>query len=218
MYVDSECRSMMILAENLDPEQIAPVWPRIRKGIMDRIQMCESGRLAAPGGFEKRLREIDPLLTLRWDFWEGCYVVDRWTASERCYTTILVWKDEFGPKHLDNSMIEALHEADTWRFRNWREYLAYKRAKAAKRRAQIKQQGDERLKAAVDSLTRARAQNFMEVEQALQTGETVVAHGATEKSLEHMHSGALQARERGEYVGLPAAKVIRPRLFKKGIQ
>jgi len=218
MYVDSECRSMMIFAENLDAEQIAPVWPRIRRGIMERIQMCEYGRLHAPQWFEKRLHEIDPLLSLRWDFMEQCFVVDRWTRSERCWHTVLVWKDENGPKHLDNSLIQTLHDGDTWRFKDWKEYLRYKHAQSAKKRAANRQASEDKMGAVIDNMSNSQIHNFMEVERALMTGETVVCHGATEKGFEHMHQGAMKAAEKGEMVGPPNAKVVRPRIFNKGVK
>lgn len=209
---------MQIFAENLDPEQIAPVWPKVRKGIMERIDMCETGRLHAPKWFEKRLHEIDPLLTLRWDFLEECYVVDRWTRSERCYTTILVWKDEHGPKHLDGSLLQALHDADTWRFPNWKAYLDHKHEQGKKRRAQIKKEGDEKVREAIDSLTQARAKNFMEVEQAFHSGETVVFHGESERTLERMYDGAAKAAAQGEAIGPPPHTLLRPKAFEATIK
>ena len=213
-YLDSETRSMMILAEHVDSEQIAPIWPRIRGGIMARIQMCESGLMHPHRDFEKRLQEIDPLLCLRWDHLEGCYVVDRYTPAERCYTTVLTWKDEKGPRNLDGALFQTLRDGDTWQYENWQEYLKAKHAKSAARRAQIKREGNERIAAAVDGLTKARAQNFMEVEQAFKTGERVIFHGSSEQSLERMRAGAMRAVANGEMVGPPAAKLIRPRMFE----
>ena len=217
-YVDSECRSMQIFAEHIDAEQIAPIWPKVRGGIMARIQMCEAGRLHPHRDFEKKLREIDPLLCLRWDFLENCYVVDRWTPAERCYTTVLTWKDENGPRNLDGALFQTLRDGDTWQYENWQAYLKAKHAKSALRRAQIKKEGNERISAAVDGLTKARAQNFMEVEQAFKTGERVIFHGKSEQSLERMNAGAIAAASRGEMVGPPAAKEIRPRMFAKTLQ
>jgi hypothetical protein len=213
MYLDSEARSMEILVEHLDPEQIAPLYPRIRRGIMDRIQACEAGLYHPHRQFEKQLQQIDPLLRLRWNVFEECYVVDRWTPAERCYTTVLTWKDENGPRNLDGALFQTLRDGDTWQYATWQDYLKAKHAKSAARRAQIKKEGNERIAAAVDGLTKARAQNFMEVEQAFKTGERVIFHGASEQSLERMNAGAIAAAARGEMVGPPAAKLIRPRMF-----
>ena len=54
--------------------------------------------------------------------------------------------------------------------------------------------------AAVDSLTEKRIKEFIEVERAIHTGETIVPHGATEKMLAHMRQASYAAEQTPEPV------------------
>lgn len=183
---------MMDVAAALTAEQIS-VWPRVREAIMGRLQMLEAGVMQAPRWMQKRLEELDPLLNLRWDFWEGSWVVDRFTRVEGCWTPVCIWKDENGPKRLDLSLIETLQDGDMWRFANYKEYLAYKREKSRLIRERNRKAGEDKVLEAVGKLSRKDMAEFLEVGTALKTGETIECHGNDEHFFRHYNEGAKSA-------------------------
>jgi hypothetical protein len=192
MYIDSEAKGMMDIAAHLTAAQMG-VWPKVKAMIMGRCQMLESGVMQAPRWMVQRLAEVDPLLNLRWDFFEGCWVVDRFTQVEGCWTPVCVWKDENGAKQLDLSLIETLQDGDMWRFANYKEYLAYKREKARKQRERNRKAGEEKILAAFDKLSSRDLNEFVEVGQALKTGETIECHGNDAGYFQRYNEGAKAA-------------------------
>jgi len=191
-FVDSETNAMMNIATHLTLQQMS-AWPRIRKIIMERCAMFEAGRQQAPRWIQKKLEEIDPLLHLRWDFIEGCYVVDRFTRVERAWVPVCVWKDENGPKNLTYELLETIQDGDMWRFPSYKEYLAYKRAKAERRRRENKYQSEQAVLAAIDKMSSKDIAEFTEVSTAIKAGESVEFHGNDEKYWSGYDAGARNA-------------------------
>jgi len=191
--VDSETNAMMNIAGRLTSDQLC-VWPQVRNIIINRVQMFHAGRMQAPKWINDELARLDPLLKLRWDFFEQCWIVDRFTAVERCWTPVCTWKDENGAKRLDYDLIETLRDGDMWRFPSYKEYLAYKREKTRRRREQIEKQSVEKLSAAFDSLSSDRLQNFMEVERAMKTGEKIIFGTEDHAKFSRMSEAAKRAQ------------------------
>ena len=188
--VDVETSTMMHLASALDLAHIK-YWPVVRRAIRERMQMFESGRMQAPKWFRKRLWEIDPLLDLRWDYLKASWLIERYSRVDRAFVNIMYIE------RLDSSVFLALHEADTWRFPSPEAYIRHKHDQAARRRAQVEKEGDEKVAAAIDALSTKQADEFVAVEQAMATGETVVLHGKSEKIMDNMIAGSKRAQAKG---------------------
>lgn len=211
MPYDIETESCINIASGLTGPDLA-YWPQVRRMILDRIAAFEAGKASAPEWFDRRLKQIDPYLQLRWSVYKGAWVVERYSRRDRAFVEVLEWAD-----HLDNRVIRELEEGDTWRFGSPQEYLRWKRAQGEKRREANKRAADEAVLEAVDSLTKKRAQNFMEVERAFKTGEKVVFHGEGEKAVERMYEGAKKAAARGELPPPASEKPIAAPKPKRGV-
>jgi hypothetical protein len=186
--LDIETEMCMRIASHLTLAQIH-TWPQVRHLIRERCEQFRSGRTQAPRWFRKRLHELDRLLEVRWDYLGQQWIIERYSRADRAFVTVMQLQG-----HLDQEVINTLQEGDTWRFPSPEAYLAYKREKSARIRAQRQKEGDEKVLAAVDSLSKKRAEEFLEVENALRTGETVIVHGDDEKAFDHMQTGAEKAR------------------------
>lgn len=208
MVFDSETETMMSIASHLTLANIH-TWPVVRHIIRTRCEMFRSGRTQAPRWFRRRLQQIDPNLDVRWDYLEGQWIIERYSRLDRAYVTVMEVKG-----HLDQEIIFQLEEADTWRFPNWKAYLEWKHAESARRRARIAAHSQERVAAAIDGLTEKQAKEFLDVERAFRTGETVVFHGGDQKTLDHMREGARRAEEQG--FTPPSGPALRPSRKPKG--
>jgi hypothetical protein len=169
-WMDNEVRSFITMLERgmWDSTEITT----IRDGIEDRKSQVLSGVAHAHSYWDTKLKEIDPLLRLRWEYLKGGYwVVDRWVEGMECWFPVAHWA-----KPLTNQLLDALIEGDMQRYGPER-YLAMKRARAAKVCADNDKRSTNRVLAAVDSLSSHQIKNFIAVERAIQTGETILARG-----------------------------------------
>lgn len=196
MYYDIETQNCINIASEL-PEAALSLFPKVRALVMDRCASYESGLLHGPLWVRKRLREIDPALQLRWDFNEQCYLVERLVREQRAYVTVCMWRENDQAKQLDETLFTALQEADTWRFPTPQAYLEYKRDLSQRKREENEKKSTEKILAAVDSLSSKQITEFIEVERAIQSGETITAHGSDLNSLERMHEAGQKARAQG---------------------
>jgi len=217
MYYDLETQNCINIASEL-PEAAVHLFPKVRRLVMDRISSYESGLLHGPSWVKKRLHEIDKNLQLRWDFNEQCYVVERYVAEQRAHVIVVMWREDGQAKHLDESLFDALREADTWRFSTPQAYLEYKRALAKAKRDENEKQSTEKVLAAVDSLSRRQIDEFIAVERAIHTGETITAHGRDLVTLEQMHDAGRSAMAQG--IPIPARRHainpgMHPRFYKR---
>lgn len=136
-----------------------------------------------------RLRSLDPQLRLRWDFTQG-WVVERAVPEWGCWAICGV----LGQRCVPLNLIEILRRGDMQRY-SPKEYLAMKREAAAQVAASNEKAGNEKVLAAVDKLSEKRCKEFLEVEDAIRTGDKIVAHGATEKSLAHIMQSEARHRQ-----------------------
>lgn len=194
-YWDTEAHGMAIIASHLEAEQYG-LWPKIRSIIMDRLQSNEAGVLEAPKWLQKKLKEIDPLLVLRWNYEEQCFCVDRYVPIEKHFTTVCTWKDENGPKRLDLDLLETIQDGDLWRFPSYKEYLAHKREKAARRRLANQKASEDAVLTAVDKLSSKDIAEFVSVGNALKSGETIECHGNDEHFFNKYHRAGQQNQAR----------------------
>jgi hypothetical protein len=185
--IDADARTMMNIAANMAIVMTPEVAREVERNIRERVNMVSAGADRAPAWFTHRLKEIDPLLRARACFERERWVIERWNVLERCWTLIMVWQAANGDYlSLDGRIFQILHEGDMHRFSSPMEYLRYKRGKAAKVREANDKAHTEKVMGAIDSLGAKRAQNFIDVEHALQTGETIIAHGPLEKELDEL--------------------------------
>jgi hypothetical protein len=203
MFFDVETETMKTIAPDLVQKNVM-IWPILRRTIFERQERFRSGCDHAPRWFRKRLKELDPLLDVRWSFDDESWLIERWSRSDRALVTVMKVEGS-----LDLSVIYELEEGDTWRFPTPEAYLKWKHEKSARKRAQISAEQDEKVSAAVDSLTRKRADEFLEVERALHTGETVIMHGSDEKTMERMHEGAIRGARQGVIEPKPSRPMAR---------
>ncbi len=148
------------------------------KGYLDLLSGgCAQTRLMGHTHVERKLREIDPLLRLRWDFEHesgGMYVIDRYAPDMGCYITLFWWSHTLGEGGAIRAILLAsdMQRADTPK--------AYHQLKQSLVDAALKRKDKERAEAAlaaVDQLSNARIRNFLAVERAMQIGEKVHVRG-----------------------------------------
>jgi hypothetical protein len=201
MLYDIETESMAAVASMLTHKHHM-YWPQIRRGIRERVAMFEAGRLQPPRWFIKRLKEEDDQLDCRWDYQNQQWLIERFSRKDRAWVTVLPWKD-----HLDIQIFMELRKMDTWRYSTIEDYMRHKRAESAAIRERNRKRGDEKVLAAVDSLTKKRVEEFIEVERALHTGETVYLAGESEKSAERMYKGSQRAAQEGTLIDESKIKI-----------
>lgn len=204
--------------------------------LRERVEMVRAGVLRCPSWFQEELNKIDSRLRCWWDEWTGKWVIDRlqdegivegmlrlakdqpqdvadsirasasgMLAEGAYYLTVL----QFQPNEnfqLDRSLLDALRKADMQRFSSPAEYLTKKREEAAKIEEANKKAGDEKIMAAVDSLSSKRLETFLKVHEAFETGETIIAHGEDAKFLQGIEDARRLA---------PPLPISKPSIFKK---
>lgn len=213
----------------------APEWTAEQRTSLDREIQVRAERVRA-GAFrgrdtwwEKRFQRIDPDLRLRWEQQEGPgeivyhdrlargvplppghWVVDRWVHQWGCWVPVLFVCDTTTepakPVPINSYWWWTLKAADMQAADNAKRLLEEKRAKAAARRQEIQKENEERILAAVDSLSSKQVKQFVEVERAIQTGETIEAHGSDERFLDHVWNNQKQ----GKIANVPAGQSVNP--------
>jgi hypothetical protein len=126
-------------------------------------------------------------------------------ADGAYYLTVL----HFTPSpslQLDRHLIAMLRSWDMQRFESPREYAAKKREAAEKVEAQNERASMDKVMAAVDQLSTKQLENFIAVEEARASGETITARGEDAKFLERAaedrRKALAEAEARGETLAL----------------
>ena len=103
-----------------------------------------------------------------------------------------------GPEmQLDRNCIEFIRSCDMSRYTP-AEYFAMKEEAAAKKRAENEKAAENNMLARVDSMSNAAIHEFLEVSRAIQTGETIVAHGDDLKLIERLAEDGKKAEMDGD--------------------
>jgi hypothetical protein len=184
--------------------------PAARVIANERREMLHSGLACVPKVYQEQIAAYEPLLRIRWDFWGGHYVVDRWIKENNAWMIVMKWifPDEtprrLGPFSVAE-MIDFLNQGDTHRFRNAKDYIEFKRVKAEKIREARDKESTEQVLEAVDRMSSKSIEQFINVERALHTGEKIIAHGSDEKFLDRVHAKTKEALAKGEPLDHPAA-------------
>jgi len=160
----------------------------IERQICDRIAAVRAGVSHPVARFwtKKIQEEVDVYTRLRWDFQNG-WTLDRY--SEGMWQVVGV----LGFCTVRSDLVEYLIEHDMQRWSSPEKYLAFKREKAASVRARNERYGTSVVLEAVDKLSDKSLKNFIEVERAIQTGDTVIMHGSDRKTFDRMVAAGKKA-------------------------
>lgn len=165
----------------------------IERAVRNRRAQVEAG-LAFPTSslWTPKLQELDERLRLRWDFQFG-WVVDRAVPEWGCWAICAT----LGWRQIPLNLIAIMRAGDMQRV-GADEWLRQKRAKAQQIRESNEKRATDTVLGAVDRLSDQRIREFIAVERAVQTGDTIVAHGETERSLDRMRQASFRAGQAGE--------------------
>lgn len=206
-YWDVEVSTLSFMLENgmWQAHEVA----HIRRQLEDRKAQLLSGLGSMTQIYWtlKLQREIDDRSRVRHDPVFG-WMLDRWIDDPPCWHPVgyvgtggrlelqkiegedkylqIVTEDKVRP-----DLIRFLKEHDMQRTG----YLEEKAAKAEAIRIENERKATEKVLMAIDSLSAKRIKEFVEVEKAIQTGDTVTMHGETLKQFERMTEAGKQAPE-----------------------
>jgi hypothetical protein len=160
----------------------------IDRAIQTRSEQVRAGLTSPTSRYwtDKIRREIDDRCRLRWDFTNG-WTIDRWASGRWIVAGVLgfhtiseyvsIQCDKDNADYTD--LIDYLRAKDMQKWASPQHYLEYKRARARRRQRLNWQLGNERLAAIIDRMSDAQIKEFIMVERAMQTGDTVTMHGET---------------------------------------
>lgn len=153
----------------------------IRRAILDRSEYVRSGvsNVTARYWTAKIQREIDERTRMRWDFKNG-WTLDRWAEGRWQVVGVL------GFHHIMTNLLDYLRERDMQRWPSPEAYMAYKRDQALKVAMANEYRNTQKLLGVIDKMSDKQVKEFITVEKAMQTGETITLHGATERSFRRM--------------------------------
>lgn len=154
--------------------------------LKDYIQTLQTGRIQARdhAQVERRIRQVDDTLRLRWDFEQGMYAIDRYCPDLGCMLTLFYWSHTLGE---GGAIANILRESDMQAWSSPQDYHNHKRTLQQHALELQDKKRTEIALAAVDSLTTARIRNFIAVERAMQIGEKVDVRGEDAKFLQKQY-------------------------------
>lgn len=162
--------------------------------ICDRIAMLSSELDAAPPFLDALIKsQVSHQLRVRQDFERGQLAVEQWVPFHRGWLVA-------GYFDCDTSADEIIRQlrANDPRHNSADRILAETRGAAEVQRKANDAKGDERVMAAVDSLSSRALGTFLEVETALRTGETILAHGDDANFIESAQAKTKAAAKAGD--------------------
>jgi len=127
--------------------------------------------------------EIDDRTRLRWDAKNG-WTLDRWAEGRWQIVGVL------GFHCVMPNLIDYLRERDMQRWPSPQAYLEYKRNLALKKQMENWAAGCQKTAAVIDRMSDKQIKEFITVEKALHTGETVTLHGASERAFDRMRKAS----------------------------
>lgn len=153
----------------------------------------------------KLQKELDEFCRVRHDPAHG-WMLDRWIEEEKFWHPVgyIGSGGKLGHVRIDGTnqyrqividdkvrpdLIAFLREHDLQR----QGYIEEKEAKSKAIREENERLATEKVKAAVDSMTLKRIKEFVEVEKAIQTGDTVTMHGETKRQFDVMTEAGKKA-------------------------
>ena len=120
-------------------------------------------------------------------------------AETGAYYLTVFWFEPSEEWQPDLRLIEYLRANDMTRY-SPAEYRAMKEEASRKVREANEKAGDNKVLAAVDSMSRTQLKQFIEVSDAINTGETIIPYGEDAKALDRMREGTRKALAAGVHV------------------
>jgi hypothetical protein len=188
---DLEAKTLadMLALGKWDSHEVA----HIERQLRDRQAQIEAGLTSGTSlHWTAQLQTLDPRLRLRWDLKQG-WVIDRAVPEWGCWAICGV----LGHRHVPLNLLDIMRAGDMQRV-GADKWLEQKREAAKRVRDANEKRSTDAVLGAVDRLTDKRIKEFIAVERAVQTGETIVAHGATERSLDRMRQASFRAEQQSD--------------------
>lgn len=138
-------------------------------------------------------QKVNHQLRSRPDFATGKICVEQWIPAMRCWLV----NGLFDPTTPALTIIDVLQAGDPTR-RTATEEVAQKREAAAHQREKNEAAGNQKVCDVVSSLGDKRISNFVEVEQALHTGENITVRGEDRRTIERLTEETREAADQGD--------------------
>lgn len=172
-----------------DQEQSA-----IRQIIADRTSMLIQELAESNPFLNARIaKEVCHQLRSRPDFQTDRLIIEQWVPALNYWLISGTYERDADP----NVIIAELQDSDP-RIKSARERYAELQEQAKANAAANDQAGSDRVVAAVDSLGSRGVAQFLEVERAIKSGETIIAHGPDLDYLESAHGKTIAAARTGD--------------------
>jgi len=139
------------------------------------------------------LNGLGPQFRSRPDFQREKVAVEQWLPALDCWM-VNGYFDLHTPPH---KILEVLWAGDPRR-KTAEEEIAERREAAQKRRESNERASADKVLGAIDALTDKQVQNFVEVEQALHTGENITVRGDDRRRIEHLTESTRDAAYSGD--------------------
>lgn len=168
--------------------------PIIQDIIRMRTEMLVSELAEAPVFLNALIhRQVHHQLRARPDFQTGKLVIEQWVPALSHWLICGSYEHETPAA----TIISDLQAGDP-RFKTPNQRLQETREAAAAQSARNEQAGADKVAAAVDSMSRKGIADFLAVERAIKTGETIIAHGPDEAYLDRAHDSTITAAGLGD--------------------
>lgn len=183
--------------------------PHIESCIADRITMLIQELAEAPARLNLMITaEVHHQLRARPDFQTDRLVIEQWVPALGYWLVCATHSrdEDYGV------IIRQLKEGDP-RFKTPTQQLDETRELAKANAARHEADSADRIKGAIDGLTRKGRDQFLAVEQAIKTGETIIAHGADLDFVEKGHAHTQRLAEQGD----SASQAVLSGTFRDGV-
>lgn len=180
---------------NIRPQLTAEENERGDKWLGDRLAKLRAGRAAVSlyghTFVEKKIKEVDDNLYLRYEFdhpdpaQPPMYAIDRYVRELGYYWTLCYWSHSLGE---GLALRTIMLESDMQR----PEYHREKKLSQELILQQQKKKRDEIALAAWDQLSKKQAEEFIQVQMALRSGEKIVSVGKDAEILNRMHAATIK--------------------------
>ncbi|HEV1995745.1 MAG TPA: hypothetical protein VGR03_15540 [Candidatus Acidoferrum sp.] len=203
-FLTAEAQGMVDVLRMTPPLEAAGI--ELQRQVDERLEADRAGVERVPKEVNSKLQAYDSKLRARYEFRIEGMVIERLAPEAGGWLQVSAWPEDEDRMPIPIELvIEMLGAGDMRKYRNTEEYLEKKREKAKKvKEANIKA-GDSKLEEAIDSLSSKQVKQFAEVERAMLTGETVIAHGDDERFLDYAHQITRRHRAEGKTDVTPAA-------------
>lgn len=199
-FLDDEVHSLMRLLDRggWQTHEVS----MIERAIQRRSEEVRAGLASHTSRYwtSRIQKEIDDRTRMRWDAKSG-WVLDRWAEGRWQIAGVLGFHtvSEYVGIQCDkdncdySDLVDYLRAKDMQRWPSPKEYLEHKRARAMRRQRLNWNLSNEKLAAVIDKMSDQQISEFIQVERAMQTGETITMHGQTKQMYERLAAASMKA-------------------------